>query len=277
MTRRKRGMSVSKPTRVVLGVDAAWTVTQPSGVALVADEGEGWRAVAAAPSYGHFIAIAEGRDATSERPNGSAPVAAELLSAAARLAGQPVDLVAIDMPLAFSPIIARREADNAVSRTYGGRKCGTHTPSAVRRGPISDSLRKGFAEAGYHLCTQTITSPGLIEVYPHPALVELTCAAERLPYKAGKTRAYWRGLSSAARKANLLDRWAGIATALDDVIAGASAFLPLPDEDAAGWELKAHEDVLDALVCAWVAYVALDGQAVTFGDDDAAIWIPFAR
>jgi predicted RNase H-like nuclease len=261
-------------TRVVLGIDAAWTLTQPSGVALVVDDGAGWRAIAAAPSYGHFLAIADGYLFTFERPRGSAPVAADLLAAAALLAGQPVDLVAIDMPLARSPIIARREADNAVSRAYGGRKCGTHTPSAVRPGAISDTLRKGFGEAGYRLCTRDIESPGLIEVYPHPALLELTGAAERLPYKAGKIRAYWGNLELAERKAKLLDRWAGIATDLDNVIAGASAFLPLPGADAAGWKLKAHEDVLDAVVCAWVASVALNGQAVPFGDDDAAIWIP---
>lgn len=260
--------------RVVLGLDAAWTLTQPSGVALVADDGAGWRAVAAAPSYAKFLAIAEGRNVTSERPSGSAPIAADLLAAATRLAERPVDLVAIDMPLARSPIVARREADNAVSRAYGGRKCGSHTPSAVRPGPISDSLRKGFADAGYNLCTGSIAKPGLIEVYPHPGLVELTGAAERLPYKVGKTRTYWGGLDPAARRGRLLEQWSGIAAALDGVIAGASAFLPLPRAEAAGWELKAHEDVLDALVCAWVACAALDGQAAPFCDGDAAIWIP---
>jgi hypothetical protein len=41
------------------------------------------------------------------------------------------------------------------------------------------------------LQTLTIASPALIEVYPHPALVELAGAVERLPYKAAKVSAYW--------------------------------------------------------------------------------------
>jgi predicted RNase H-like nuclease len=45
---------------------------------------------------------------------------------------------------------------------------------------------KGFELAGYSLRTDTIARLGVIEVYPHPALVELAGAAERLPYKALK-------------------------------------------------------------------------------------------
>jgi hypothetical protein len=52
-----------------------------------------------------------------------------------------------------SPITCRRAADDAVSRMYGGRGCGTHTPSSIRPGPISAQLRDGFAAAGYPLAT----------------------------------------------------------------------------------------------------------------------------
>jgi predicted RNase H-like nuclease len=42
-------------------------------------------------------------------------------------------------------------------------------------------------------------------------------------------------------------------------------------------ERKAFEDTLDAVICAWVAVRALEGLAVPFGDDTAAIWIPMRR
>jgi hypothetical protein len=80
--------------------------------------------------------------------------------------GRPVDLIAIDMPLARSPIVGRRTCDDAVSRAYGGRKCGTHSPSASRPGRISEDLKNGFVRAGYPLLTDTIASKGTIEVYP---------------------------------------------------------------------------------------------------------------
>jgi predicted RNase H-like nuclease len=37
----------------------------------------------------------------------------------------------------------------------------------------------------------------LIEVYPHPALVELCDEPQRLPYKVGKLRSYWPDASQA--------------------------------------------------------------------------------
>ena len=86
-------------------------------------------------------------------------------------------------------------SDDAVSRAYGARKCGTHTPSAVRSGRISDDLCETFERAGYPLRRDRIATPGLIEVYSHPALVELSGAPERLPYKAAKVWKYWPSLS----------------------------------------------------------------------------------
>lgn len=70
--------------------------------------------------------------------------------------GGGIDLIAIDMPLARTAIIARRVSDDAVSRAYGARKCGTHAPSAIRPNPISDALREASEESGYPLLTKDI-------------------------------------------------------------------------------------------------------------------------
>ena len=37
--------------------------------------------------------------------------------------------------------------------------------------------------------------------------------------------------------------------------------------------MKAYEDTLDAVICAWVAGCALEGRAKAFGDENSAIWI----
>lgn len=258
---------------LVLGIDAAWTLKEPSGVALIGKAGERWRLLTAAPSYEIF----QGHSAvtpTNSRPRGSAADARQLLLASSAIAGAPVDLVAIDMPLARTPIVRRRGADDAVSRAYGGRKCGTHTPNPERPGPISEALRMGFEGEGLFLCTSDLLLPGLIEVYPHPALVELADARERLPYKQGKMRAYWRELRPAERRVRLLEQWSAIIALLDREIVGVASALRLPSPTAAGWELKAFEDALDAVVCAWVGACALEGKAKPFGDHEAAIWIP---
>ena len=252
-------------TRVVLGIDAAWTAHNPSGVALATDTGEGWRLVAAAPSYAAFHA-----QAGVLREN-LLPDAAALLASARALCGAAVDLVAIDMPLAHAPITGRRASDNLVSREYGARKAGVHSPSAERPGRLSDGLRAGFATLGYRLFTTALGGPGLIEVYPHPALIELTGLPQRLPYKAGKTLTYWPGLDRATRIGRLLDTWGMIAAYLEAALPGAAAALPVPVRPT-----KAFEDTLDAVVCALVAARALDGRARALGDTASAIWVPLA-
>jgi predicted RNase H-like nuclease len=259
---------------IVLGIDAAWTIAQPSGVALAGRSAAHWEVIAVAPSYLDFMAIAKGTGPVGGKPTGSAPKAAELLNASEQLAGATVNLVAIDMPLSRKQIVTRRSADNAVSRAYGGRKCGTHTPSITRPGKISDDLRAEFENAGYQLCTEQIASPGLIEVYPHPALVELTGAPERLPYKAGKVRAYWRDMTPPARRLKLFEQWQSIGEHLDAKLSGALAAIPSVGAHSSGADLKACEDIIDAIVCAWIAATALDGKATPFGDADSAIWIP---
>jgi hypothetical protein len=50
----------SAPMRAVLGIDAAWTLSQPSGVAVMNETSTGWRLVAAEASYQRFDARANG-------------------------------------------------------------------------------------------------------------------------------------------------------------------------------------------------------------------------
>ncbi len=261
--------------RAVLGIDAAWTLNQSSGVALLSQKGPDapWRLVAVEPSYQDFYALADGSEPSSIDNN---PDAARLLESCRRLCGLPPDLVAVDMPLARHPISGRRVSDNKVSSVYGARLCGTHSPNGIRPGCISEQLVKGFAQAGYDLQTQTIKTPGLIEVYPHPALVELANAPKRLCYKVSRVRSYWPALDAAKRREYLFEVWTGILELLDKQIAGVREkmpCLPLPSDTRVA-DLKKIEDMLDAIVCAWVAVRAFEGQAKPFGDEDSAIWIP---
>jgi predicted RNase H-like nuclease len=260
--------------RAVLGIDAAWTLTEPSGVALAVKRSSGWQLVAAASSYQRFYALEDRSVPAEQRPTGSLPDVPKLLASALALCGTRVTLVAIDMPLARSPILRRRASDNSVSRAYGGRKAGTHTPNEFRPGPLSEHLRQSFDRAGYPLLTDKMGPVGLIEVYPHPALVELAGASIRLPYKVAKVRSYWPAANRIERRILLYRQWSEIVALIEKQIAGVSAALPPPENSASKTELKAYEDALDSVVCAWVGICALEGQATPFGDENSAIWIP---
>lgn len=260
--------------RTVLGIDAAWTAAQASGVALVTETDAGWQLKAVTASYRRFHALSEGEEG-EQRPSGGQPDAQALLTSAAALCGRCIDLVAVDMPLARSPICGRRASDNEVSREYGQRWASTHTPSVNRPGLISDRLRDGFEAAGYALQTSGDVTHGLIEVYPHPALIEFATAHQRLPYKYGKRSKYWPGELSLVRKANIWREMRSIATLMDNEIMGVERALPpLEWETASGSDWKAYEDMLDAVICAAVGICVLEGRAVPFGDASSAIWIP---
>ena len=166
--------------RAVLGIDAAWTITGPSGVALAIETANGWRLVAAEASYDHFLERARGAAPGDERPRGACPDAGALVGAARLLCGRALACVAVDMPLGPDPIVGRRRCDNLVSSLYGARKAAAHSPSAAQPGPISDALRADFAAFDLEVCTAP-PADGLIEVYPHAALIAFMGAPERLP------------------------------------------------------------------------------------------------
>lgn len=265
----------SDQMKAVLGIDAAWTLTRPSGVALAARDAAWWRLIAATPSYREFNSLEDQRESEPEGFSDVTPRPDALLASASLLCGTSVDLVAIDMPLARSPISGRRKSDDVVSTVYGARKCGTHSPSISRPGQISADLTKSFEQAGYPLQTEVpVRQPGLIEVYPHPALVELAGASERLPYKASKVTRYWPSLTRAERRVRLYRQWSEIVALLEKEITGVAAALPKLATAASGIDVKAYEDALDAVICAWVAVCAVEGRAKPLGDENSAIWIP---
>ncbi|MFD0738371.1 DUF429 domain-containing protein [Lysobacter koreensis] len=262
--------------RSVLGIDAAWSTTQPSGVALVVEHDAGWSCGAVAPSYEEFIAIAEGTAVKwgEKTRRGSVPDVQGLLEAAESLAGAPVDLVAVDMPLARSAFETRRPADNEVSKEFGARLCATHSPTATRPGQLGRELTQQLADAGLSLATSSMLSPqrSFIEVYPHPALLSLLPSEKRVRYKVSKTRKYWPAEDAPTRIRKLLTELSAIHDALE--ISLGSLGFDLPTATSHFSSLKRYEDALDALVCAWAGTEHLLGRTTPLGNHDAAIWCP---
>lgn len=169
---------VMTPQPTILAIDAAWTATQPSGVALVQQRGSGWHCTALAPSYLSFIELVAGivPDWSAGRFSGTKPNISSLLEVAEQLAGQPPDLVTLDMPIARTRFSTRRPADQAVSREFSSRWCAAHSPTAIRPGPLGARISETLSAGGYELATTATLVPGafqFLEVYPHPALLSL--------------------------------------------------------------------------------------------------------
>jgi predicted RNase H-like nuclease len=99
-------------------------------------------------------------------------------------------------------------------------------------------------------------------------------ASERLPYKVSKMRKYWPSRAIRECRVQLRSTWAKIVASLAREIHGVTELLPPLSENPNGKELKAYEDSLDAVVCAWVGMCVMEGRAKPYGDEDSAIWIP---
>lgn len=264
---------------VILGIDAAWTATQPSGVALVVSDSVGWHCAAVAPSYNAFLEFAQGISVDWNVPRfpGSGPHPRELLEAACDLALARVDVITIDMPVSTIPILGPRAADKAISREFGGRGCSTYPPSAARPGRLGATISREFAEAGYSIATTSEACPTtgrLLEVYPHPAILTLLRCSYRVPYKVSKSRRYWPKLPAAERTSRLIGEFAAIYSGLPISIDSCMLPIPAPGTPITLAGLKRYEDALDALVCAWVGTRYLHKAAVPFGDGTSAIWCP---
>lgn len=220
--------------KAVLGIDAAWTFREPSGVSLVVNKDGRWRVVCVAPSYGAFIRCSDGEplDWTSRKPEGGTPDVPRLLDAAHRLSDSRVVLVALDMPVSKIPFGGRRIADGAISREFGGRWCSAHSPSAKRPGPLGAKLTSQLRDAGFPLATASSEGAGAlpctIEVYPHPALLTLLGRPKRVPYKVTKSKRYWPELDAGARIVELLKQFGSIDKALRGVLGDTGIPLPQP-------------------------------------------------
>jgi len=263
----------------ILGIDAAWTRNQPSGVALAQRTALGWQCIAVAPSYDTFIALSHGIPVDWNSPSipGGAPPVAKLLEATARLTRTHLSVVAIDMPVATVPITGRRAADNRISETFGKRGCSTHSPDIDRPGGLGTTLSREFQSFGYTIATASDPSgvlDRLIEVYPHPALLSLLQCNAKVPYKVSKARKYWPALSASERGKAILGELHAIRDGLQAELGVFELPLPCLSTITRHRMLKRFEDALDAVVCAWVGTRYIEKKALAFGDSTAAIWCP---
>jgi len=255
---------------LVLGIDAAWTLTGTSGVALMHCTPSERRVIAVAPSFSDFINLAQDRPTSIDVPS--------LIHAAEMLGSSQINVVAIDMPMSLLQITGRRVADQEVSRAFGAAGGSTHSPNPSRPGWYGQQLTEGFINAGFPLRTRNnppkANSPSLIEVFPLVALIRLMNLTKRPPYKVTKTTKYWPNFSLDARIALLLNTWDSIFAALGGKVSQLNLKVPARGAVHSLASLKPLEDMLDAIISAWVGACFLNQAVQSFGDNHAAIWIP---
>ncbi len=242
-----------------IGLDLAWTPHHETGICVIEGHGHAARLV-----------VLEARIGTVEW-------FAQLCCSF----GEDV-VVAIDAPLIVGP---GRRAERELAAVFGAAKASAYTASpaflARMNGMAGPDLAALLRTRGFQVVPSALIPRAggrvAVEVFPHPAHVELFGLAERIPYKKGRIaerraafalyQDYLRALI-AREIPGLLDD-----TRLLDVLSRVAAARK-------GKALKAVEDQLDAVTCAYVAHHCwlAPGSFRVFGDDgNGAIVVPLAR
>jgi predicted RNase H-like nuclease len=213
------------------GVDLAWGVRNPTGVAVVDSEG----------SLLHIGAVRDDAD----------------VLAALRPYVQGDCLVAFDAPLVVTNRTGQRPAETALNRDFRSFEAGAH-PANTGKPEFADVPRGArLARAlGLDMDPRSSAARRAIEVYPHPATVVLFRLPRTLKYKAKPGR----GLDQLKSELLLLmDGLEGLARAAVPLRVAGPDWVELRRRVVTAQrksDLRRAEDPIDAVVCAYVALYA---------------------
>jgi predicted RNase H-like nuclease len=211
-----------------VGIDLAWSYRNPSAVVVL----EGERAVA----WNEKIGSDE-----------------EIIAFLREVLGEKPALVAVDAPLVVPNERGLRSCDRELGAAFRRYEAAPHPANRLRFGGRvrGEELVKKLEQDGFihsPLIEPLRETKQVVEVYPHPAAVTLFGLERTLKYKARP------GRSLDFRKAEL-KRFMSLLKGLEKAFPAlhAPAILNKDISPLNGRELKAFEDLVDALFCAYIA------------------------
>lgn len=180
--------------------------------------------------------------------------------------------VAIDAPLIIKNEAGQRNCEKELGRAYGSRKAAAHTSNAtLYPGAKSVEISNHLSHMGFsHLERERWQ----IECYPHPALIEIFNLDERLKYKKGRVSEKKYGQLQLSRLIRQLAT--SPILVLNISVSIAKHLNESYIASLAGQNLKSNEDVLDAIICLYIAALySIGGMGSYFGSiQDGYIWVP---
>ncbi|MFO7773508.1 MAG: DUF429 domain-containing protein [Dehalococcoidia bacterium] len=159
--------------------------------------------------------------------------------------------VAVDAPLIITNTQGQRLCDKCLSKHYARQNASCYPGNLTLCGTRSPDFSAYLSRHGFeHLCKPS-EGRFQIECYPHPAMIEIFELPERLKYKKGCVSLRRKGQMNLSQLVLALRRSRVMSLQIEGewqkyVNAGHIASL-------VGIALKANEDVLDAVVCLYVA------------------------
>ena len=230
----------------LIGIDLAWGQKNPTGVAVLDDDGV-------------LLHLSACTDDDSIEAALAPYVSGDCL-------------VAIDAPLIVANATGNRPAEAALNQDFARFDAGAH-PSNTAKKEFADGTRGAriAARLGLDIDPASRARRRAIEVYPHPATVALFRLGRTLKYKNKQGRPV-ADLKSALRE--LMRRLEGLESATPSLrVTGNEIWQDLVRRvDAAERksELRVVEDQVDAVVCSYVALFAerRPDDTTTYGDGE---------
>jgi predicted RNase H-like nuclease len=183
--------------------------------------------------------------------------------------------IAIDGPLIINNVDGQRPCEKLLGRVYGSRYASCHTSNSTRYpDAASVALSEQLMNDGFEHLGK---AQWQIECYPHPAIIEIFNLDERLKYKKGRVAEKRSGQRLLANYLMQLENSPVLQLAFADharEILDAMHIASLR-----GQALKTNEDVLDSVVCLYIAALyATDVKGKTFGSTESGyIWVPTTK
>jgi len=222
-------------TATFIGIDLAWSVAKNNtGVAVLRGGKSGARLVES------MVGVASMRE----------------LVAFAEQHATDATVIAIDAPLIVTNATGSRPCEVDVGRQFGTFHASCHSnnltrtpdPAGVRL--VAELIARGFKHDLDLTRGKRRNGRWLFEVYPHPAMVRLFNLEQIIRYKKGRVAEKRAGLGQ-------LQTYLQTLTTREPGLKESPRLQALLGQDRAvlrGEALKAYEDSLDALFCAYLAY-----------------------
>ncbi len=216
-----------------VGIDLAWSEANPSAAVLLRWEG------------GAGVA-----EAWHDRLGDNQEI---LKFAREKVGGDPA-LIAVDAPLLVPNKEGLRPCDRELSQFYRWAQAQAYPANRRRLGPKvrGEELVQLLEELGFRpdpVVQAQAKVRQVVEVFPHPAAVELFGLSRILRYKARPGRSYAHRWEELRRFRDLLHglKQAKPALIAEEILKNAEPY------GLRGQALKRLEDLLDALFCAYIA------------------------
>ncbi|MFW6775866.1 DUF429 domain-containing protein [Nocardioides sp. CPCC 205120] len=226
----------------LVGVDLAWGERRPTGVAVLDDRGRLLRAATVTTD---------------------AEITAEVTP---YLDGDCV--VAFDAPLVVANATGTRPAEQALNADFRAFEAGTH-PTNRQKPEFADGPRAARLAERWGLDLDPGARRRAVEVYPHAATVALFRLGRTLKYKQRRDRTFAQMRSEMLRLTEELEKLARARTPL--LLSRRpvwESLVTLVEQATRKSELRVAEDQLDAVVCAYVALLAVrePERLTTYGE-----------